>query len=107
MSQKAMAPTVLPSFASTTSYSEIEQGFYDSARSVMLEHELVYQGQIMRITGLEVYLYSSAWPDPNSDRSPEQLNFGTGTSADAELTPIPRDLISRPVLKRRAFTVGC
>ena len=49
MSQKAMAPTVLPSFANTTSYWEIEQGFYDSARVCDVEHELVYQGQIMRI----------------------------------------------------------
>lgn len=71
---------MIPDFRSATSYEQIRALFFDSARTIMLDHDLVFglpEQRRMRITSLELYLHSKDWPDPNCDRSCEQLRTGT------------------------------
>jgi hypothetical protein len=62
-------------------FCEIQRRFLESARSIIFDYDLVFhqfcERREMRITALELYLYCTAWPDPNTDRSFEQLNQGT------------------------------
>ncbi|ABE39676.1 hypothetical protein RPD_2446 [Rhodopseudomonas palustris BisB5] len=71
---------MIPDFQNASSYEEIEQLFLECARTIMLDYELVFglpEQRRMRITALELYLHSQAWPDPNCDRDNEQLNQAT------------------------------
>jgi hypothetical protein len=71
---------MLPDFRNVQSYDEIFSRFRDSARVLMLDYDLVFRNvpeRRIHITSLELYLNCRIWPDPNTDKNPEQQNCGT------------------------------
>jgi hypothetical protein len=71
---------MLPDFRNVQTFEEIYSRFFASAKSLMLEHDLVFEvfkDTPLCITALELYLHCSTWPDKNTDQHLEQLNRGT------------------------------
>lgn len=74
----------LPTFSNITSPSDIENGFYSSARALMLEHCLTINDKCFFLTALELYLKlhkrQNIWWDAATDKdedAKEQYNRGT------------------------------
>jgi hypothetical protein len=71
---------MVPDFRNVTDFDDIYSRFLIAARSIMLEHDLVFvrfPERSVHITSLELYLHCSQWPDPNTDKNSEQSDSKT------------------------------
>jgi hypothetical protein len=71
---------MIPDFRNVTGFDDIYSRFLIAARSIMLEHDLVFDQRaerLLHITSLELYLRCSQWLDPNTDKNSEQGNSKT------------------------------
>jgi hypothetical protein len=71
---------MIPDFRNVTGFDDIYSRFLMAARSIMLEHDLVFDQfaeRPLHITSLELYLRCSQWLDPNTDKNCEQGNSKT------------------------------
>ena len=60
--------SVLPNFEGILGFEDIKSRFIQSARLIMLEHDLVRAEHRWQITALELYLFHpEVWPDDSTD----------------------------------------
>jgi len=69
---------MIPDFSKASDFAEILGRLVQAARSIMMDHELVYRDTSWGITALELYLYtaSNVWRDCTTHRSPAQAETG-------------------------------
>lgn len=72
---------VIPNFVGISNFKDIQCRFIKSARSIMLEYDLVRSEHHWQITALELYLYEkNIWPDDTTHgikfKTNEQLESG-------------------------------
>ena len=69
---------MIPDFRGADNLEVILARFVPAAKSIMLEHKLVYGDLSWSITALELYLWTGrAWCDPCTDRKLGQARHGT------------------------------
>jgi hypothetical protein len=71
---------LIPNFEGVESIEDVKRRFAAAARSIMLEHDLLYGGHTWQITALELYLFTSqseVWRDVFTHQQDEQLNSGS------------------------------
>ena len=75
---------LLPDFSGVKNFVDIQRQFIASARAIILEHKLFFEGKCFDITALELYLklhkQRNVWWDAatdDDDNAEEQYNRGT------------------------------
>jgi hypothetical protein len=102
---------VIPNFVGISDFKDIQCRFIKSARSIMLEYDLVRSEHHWQITALELYLYEKiVWPDDTTHgikfKTNEQLESGNWYVHRSGKLARKRLGIDRQALNIRKFMLG-